>query len=62
MSKQIWLISYSHHGGFGRFVNTREDDKRPSFADIKEMEKMICEQNGISSVITLCVSRLADEE
>lgn len=60
--KQIWLISYSHPTGFGRFTNPREDDKRPSFADIEAMEKKICEQLGFSRVCVLHVSRLQDEE
>ncbi|QZA71134.1 hypothetical protein AH01_16 [Pantoea phage AH01] len=60
--KQVWLISYSHPGGFGRFVNTRADEKRPSFADIEDMEKKICEQHGLSMVCVLHVSRLQDEE
>lgn len=60
--KQIWLISYSHPDGFGRFVNTRQDDKRPSFADIEAMEKKIGEQHGLNHVCVLHVSRLQDEE
>lgn len=62
MSKQIWLISYSHPGGFGRFANPRDDNKRPSFEDIQNMEKKICETHGIKDVCVLHVSRLADEE
>lgn len=60
--KQIWLISYAHPSGFGRFCNTREDGKRPSFADIEAMEKKICEQNGFHTINVLHVSRLQDEE
>lgn len=60
--KQVWLISYSHPGGFGRFTNTREDDKRPSFADIEAMEKKIGEQNGCNPICVMHVSRLQDEE
>lgn len=45
--KQVWLISYAHAGGFGRFANPRDDNKRPSFSDIESMEKKICETHNL---------------
>lgn len=64
--KQVWLISYSHPDGFGRFINTRQDDKRPSFADIEAMEKKICKAHNLrereGTICVISVSRLQDEE
>ncbi len=64
MTKQDWLISYSHPNGFGRFVNPRTDGKAPSFTDIESMEKKVAEANGFKngSVCVIAISKLQTEE
>ena len=57
---RTFLISYSYRGGFGRFVNCRQDGTAPSEEDIISMEQKVAKQNGVDAIIVLAVSELRD--
>ncbi|EDQ4670291.1 hypothetical protein C3U35_004387 [Salmonella enterica subsp. enterica serovar Oranienburg] len=59
---RTFLISYSHRGGFGRFVNYRQDGTAPSEEDIISMEQKIAKQNGFDAIVVLSVSELRDTQ
>lgn len=59
---RTFLISYSHKGGFGRFVNYRNDGTAPSEDDITSMEHKIAALNGFDVVIVIAVSELRDTQ
>lgn len=59
---RTFLISYSHPGGFGRFMNYRNSCDEPSEDDIIEMEAKVAAQNGFSSVVVIAISEIKSTE
>lgn len=59
---QVWLCSYQHPHGWGRFFNHRVDGLAPSVDNIEAMERKISVSIGASNTTIMSVSRLADTE
>ncbi|CNF21783.1 Uncharacterised protein [Yersinia enterocolitica] len=57
---QVWMVTYIHSCGGGRFLNYRTDNQPPSHLDIESMEEKISKKNGLKSITVSGIYRLAD--
>lgn len=58
--KRTYLISYSFPGGGGRNFHHRDTDDAPTMENIESMEKKIAENNNLSSVTIMSISRIGN--
>lgn len=59
---RTFIMNYSHRGGFGQFINYRQDGTTPSEEDIVSMEKKVAEQHGLDSIFVTSIVVIADSE